>query len=162
MAGGPETPQARYCLRAVPSDGNTGSGGLGRVLIVEDDPAVAEVLAYAIERGGAVEVSVAVDGIEGIQAARSWEPDLILCDVMLPGMSGLELARALQDSPPPSPPMIVFITGTANVAFRDRTPADYGAIGAIRKPLDVMRLPDMLRKLMQQHGQATRAADGSA
>ena len=77
-----------------PSDG---SGGAGRVLVVEDDEGIREMLKYNLAAAG-FSVQEAGDGAAGLRTARTGRPDLILLDLMLPGMSGLDLCRALRKS----------------------------------------------------------------
>jgi DNA-binding response OmpR family regulator len=66
-----------------------------RILVVEDEIALQETLAYNLKRQG-YEVESAGDGPSGLEAARRFKPDLILLDVMLPGMDGFELCRILR------------------------------------------------------------------
>ena len=66
-----------------------------RVLIIEDERDLVEVLTYNLEREG-YEIIVAHDGLEGLRKAQTLLPDLILLDVMLPGMSGTDVCRELR------------------------------------------------------------------
>ena len=66
-----------------------------KILIIEDERALQEVLTYNLEREG-FEVSVASDGQDGLRRARSFEPDVILLDLMLPVLDGLEVCRQLR------------------------------------------------------------------
>lgn len=65
------------------------------ILLIEDDPDIVELLQYNLEREG-YRVVACKDGEEGLQAARKRVPDLILLDLMLPGMGGLEVCRELK------------------------------------------------------------------
>ena len=67
----------------------------GRILLVEDDPSIREVTALGLQAAG-FEVLTAVDGHDGLERFRSAAPDLILLDVMLPRLDGLEVARAIR------------------------------------------------------------------
>src|SRR4051794_28290613 len=67
----------------------------GRILLVEDDPSIREITALGLRRAG-FEVTTAVDGVEGLAKARSEQPDLVLLDVMLPRMDGLEVCREIR------------------------------------------------------------------
>ena len=66
-----------------------------KILVVEDEPALQETLKYNLERAG-YEVEVVGDGVEALETARSEPPDLILMDIMLPGMDGVEVTRILR------------------------------------------------------------------
>ena len=69
-----------------------------RILVIEDDPASLELLKYLLERAG-YEVHVAADGAAGLQAALQHNPDLVLCDLQMPELTGFEvLARLRADS----------------------------------------------------------------
>ena len=71
-----------------------------RILLIEDEPDIAEVLQYNLEKEG-FEVELAHRGDTGLEALRRQAPDLILLDLMLPGVDGLELTRLLKREPPP-------------------------------------------------------------
>ena len=66
-----------------------------RVLVVEDDPAAAEMLAIALRQAG-FETAVVSEGPKALPAFRELKPDLVLLDIMLPGMSGIEVCRAIR------------------------------------------------------------------
>ena len=74
-----------------------GNGGAGRVLVVEDDEGIREMLKYNLSSAG-FSVQEARDGAAGLRTARTARPDLILLDLMLPGMSGFDFCRALRKS----------------------------------------------------------------
>ena len=66
-----------------------------RVLVVEDDPAAAEMLAIALRQAG-FETAVVSEGPKALPAFRELKPDLVLLDIMLPGMSGIDVCRAIR------------------------------------------------------------------
>lgn len=66
-----------------------------KILIVEDEPALQETLSYNLKREG-YQVTVEGDGITGLATAQEMQPDLIVLDIMLPGMDGLEITRILR------------------------------------------------------------------
>jgi DNA-binding response OmpR family regulator len=68
----------------------------GSVLVVDDEPTIAEVVARYLERAG-YRTSIAGDGLQAIEAAASHRPDLVVLDLMLPGLDGLEVMRRLRD-----------------------------------------------------------------
>lgn len=67
-----------------------------KVLIIEDETDVADLIALNLRKSGPYQVTAAVDGIRGLMRAREESPDLIILDWMLPGMSGLEICRSLR------------------------------------------------------------------
>jgi two-component system OmpR family response regulator len=99
----------------VQDDGPPAEGGLARVLIVEDDPAVREGVSYALRNAG-YEVRSVVDGALVASYLEQFRPDLILLDVFLPeGPDGFDLARLVRENT--SAP-IVFLTAADSVAQR--------------------------------------------
>jgi DNA-binding response OmpR family regulator len=68
----------------------------GSVLVVDDEPTIAEVVARYLERAG-YETRVAADGVQAIQSAACERPDLVVLDLMLPGIDGLEVMRRLRE-----------------------------------------------------------------
>ncbi|QDV04570.1 Transcriptional regulatory protein BaeR [Planctomycetes bacterium Poly30] len=79
------------------------------VLIVEDDPDIVELLQYTLEREG-YPVLVATNGDKGLSEARRRQPGLVLLDLMMPGLSGLEVCRALKSDPGTRDIPVVMIT----------------------------------------------------
>ena len=72
------------------------SGQRGSVLVVDDEPTIAEVVARYLERAG-YEARIAGDGPTAVQLARTLRPDLVVLDLMLPGLDGLEVMRRIRD-----------------------------------------------------------------
>ena len=68
-----------------------------RILVVDDDPTVSDVVRRYFEKAG-MSVRVAADGASALEIAAQWLPDLVVLDLMLPGMSGLSVCRALRES----------------------------------------------------------------
>lgn len=81
-----------------------------RILLVEDDPTLRQALSFNLSREG-YEVATAADGPSGLEAARNDRLDLILLDVMLPGMSGVEVLRALRGEGVTTPVIILSAKG---------------------------------------------------
>jgi two-component system OmpR family response regulator len=67
-----------------------------KILVVEDEMVLQETLAYNLTSSG-YEVETAGDGLEGLRVARTWKPDLVLLDVMLPKMDGFEVCKTLRE-----------------------------------------------------------------
>ena len=108
-----------------------------QVLIVEDDPQVRDVVRRYLERDG-LAAQVASTGTEGLELARRSRPDLILLDVMLPGLSGLEVCRILRDVDGSDVPIIML---TALDDTDDRIAGlQVGADDYIGKPFSVKEL----------------------
>jgi DNA-binding response OmpR family regulator len=108
------------------------NGSAGRVLVVEDDEGIREMLKYNLATAG-FSVQEASDGASGLRSARTGRPDLILLDLMLPGMSGFDFCRTLRRSS-----RVPIIMITAKDAEVDKIVGlELGADDYITKPFSV-------------------------
>lgn len=132
------------------------------VLIVEDDPDIAESLRYNLERDG-LEPLVAPTGEAGLRAALDAKnpPALIILDLMLPGMSGLELCRRLRREPLTRRTPIIMLTAKTSEAERVAG-LDLGADDYMTKPFSVRELMARVRAVMRRVDEhsVTRYEDG--
>jgi DNA-binding response OmpR family regulator len=104
-----------------------------RILIVEDQADVAQLIEVVL-KGEGYTVAIARDGAQGLMLARDWKPDLILMDIMLPGVDGGTLiARLRQEAETAELPIIAM---SASRTLRDRT-AELQADALLSKPFDV-------------------------
>jgi CheY-like chemotaxis protein len=116
-----------------------------KILYIEDNEQNLYLVKFILERNG-YEVSSAVDGQEGIEAAARIRPDLILLDIQLPRMDGYSVARALRRHPDLSAVPIVAVTSYAMAGDRDKA-LDAGCTGYIEKPID----PDTFLQQVERH-----------
>jgi PAS domain S-box-containing protein len=116
-----------------------------RVLIVEDNVDAAEMLATVLRLDGH-EVRVAHDGVAGLAAVRANPPDVVLCDLGLPGMDGYEVARAVRAEPVLASVYLVALSGYARPEDRERAHAA-GFDAHLAKPLAQPALAALLRDL---------------
>ena len=108
------------------------NGASGRVLVVEDDEGIREMLKYNLTSAG-FSVQEASDGASGLRTARTARPDLIILDLMLPGMSGFDFTRALRKSS-----RVPIIMITAKDAEVDKIVGlELGADDYITKPFSI-------------------------
>jgi CheY-like chemotaxis protein len=107
---------------------------MARVLVVEDNPASLDLMVYLLKAFGHTPLS-ARDGLEGLAMARRDHPDLILCDIQLPGADGIEVCRQLkQDEALRDIPMVA-VTAYAMVGDREKLLA-HGFNGYLSKPIN--------------------------
>ena len=120
----------------------------GPVLIIEDEPDIAEVLRYSLEKAG-FNTRTAFDGTEGLNASldRTNPPSLILLDLLLPGMNGLEICRRLRNEPATHHTPIVIITAKALPADMN-TSFELGVNDFIVKPFSVREVVGQVRSLL--------------
>jgi two-component system, OmpR family, response regulator len=112
---------------------------LKRLLFVEDEPDIQVVARLALEAVGGFQVSICSSGQEALANAPDFGPDLILLDVMMPGMDGLSTLKALRELPMTATTPVIFMTAKVQpyeVAEYKRL----GALDVIAKPFDPMRL----------------------
>ncbi|MFF4843598.1 response regulator transcription factor [Streptomyces collinus] len=120
-------------------------GTRGRVLVVDDDPTVAEVVAGYLDRAGYT-VDRAADGPAALERAAAHRPDLVVLDLMLPGMDGLEVCRRLREHGP-----VPVVMLTARGDEEDRVLGlEVGADDYVTKPFSprelVLRVDSVLRR----------------
>jgi two-component system response regulator RegX3 len=116
-----------------------------RILIVEDEDALSDAMRYALSREG-YEVSVLSDGTRAVDYVRSWRPDLILLDLMLPGMSGLDICRGVRRT---SDVPIIIVTAKDAEAERV-TGLELGADDYVTKSFSMPELLARVRAVLRR------------
>jgi len=117
------------------------------VLVVDDDPDKRMLLMVALQMAG-YEVRTANDGEEGLSAMESYQPDLLITDVMMPKMDGYELARRVRANPLTRFVPIIIQTAARNDAQDHRRGSEVGALGYITDPTDIDLLLARARTLL--------------
>jgi two-component system OmpR family response regulator len=120
-----------------------------RVLYVDDEADIREVATISLGLDPEFEVRSSASGPEALAVADGWQPDLILLDVMMPGMDGPTTLAKLREQPACSAIPVVFITARTQARERDRFLA-LGAAGVIAKPFDPMTLAATARKFLRK------------
>src|SRR5258706_1139385 len=124
---------------------NRMAGNLGKILVVEDDEAMRLVLEERLQDWG-YEVLTASDGERGKQLAESQDPDLVLSDVVMPELGGVELLRALKTGNPGRPVVLMTAQGSVDVAVEAMKA---GAADFLTKPLEYPKLKAVLDAVTQ-------------
>jgi DNA-binding response OmpR family regulator len=131
------------------TDSGTPSGGsMTRVLVIDDEAPIRLLCRVNLEAEG-MSVLEASDGPSGLDAAASGMPDVILLDVMMPGLDGWGVAEALLESEETADIPIIFLTARAE--FRDRARGlDIGGVDYITKPFNPVELAPLVRALLDR------------
>ncbi len=118
-----------------------------KVLIIEDDPYIADLLRLYLEKEG-YEVDTAGDGVKGLEKFRRWKPDLVLLDVMLPGMNGWGVCRSIrQDADTP----IIMLTAKSETDDKVNG-LKQGADDYITKPFEMKEVLARIEAVLRRSG----------
>ena len=125
-----------------------------RLLVVDDEPNIVELLSASLRFVG-FEVATATDGVEAMQQARRWRPDLLVLDVMMPGMDGFDMVRRLRGEGLQMP--VLFLT--ARDATADRiTGLTLGGDDYVTKPFSLEEVIARIRAILRRAGSGTDRA----
>jgi DNA-binding response OmpR family regulator len=119
-----------------------------RVLVVDDDPVIQKLLKVNFEMEG-YEVLSAADGAEGLDQAKSGNPDVIILDVMMPKMNGLEVLAALKADTDTDTIPVILLSAKAQ-AGDVQAGLDRGANAYVTKPFDPLDLLDRVGTLIKR------------
>lgn len=123
-------------------------GGKMRVLVIDDEAPIRLLCRVNLEAEG-MAVLEAADGPSGLEKARTEQPDLVLLDVMMPGLDGWGVAEALLEDERTAEIPIIFLTARAE--FRDRARGlDIGGVDYITKPFNPVELAPLVRALLDR------------
>ncbi|TYC57051.1 response regulator [Marinobacter sp. BW6] len=119
-----------------------------RVLYVEDDPDIRAIAEIALQEIGGFEAALCESGAVAVETAPSFEPELILLDVMMPGMDGPSTLKALRELDGMAEIPVIFMTARLqNSEIREYR--ELGALGVIPKPFDPMTLSDQISRILR-------------
>jgi DNA-binding response OmpR family regulator len=126
---------------------------LEKILVAEDASDIRELIAFTLEMHG-YEVITARDGLEALELARKFDPDLVMLDVRMPRMSGYEACRALKADSHTAPAPVVFLSARGQEEEVQAGRAA-GAVAYIQKPFSIDDLIERVGKLLQEHPRQT-------
>ena len=129
---------------------------MSKILIVEDDPDIRELLRFNLEKAGYT-IFLAEDGEKALTLARKHSPDIVLLDLMLPGMDGLEVCRTLKKDPELQRIPIIMVT--AKGEEMDRVVGlELGADDYVVKPFSLREVVLRIRKILDRREKQTTPA----
>lgn len=123
---------------------------LSRILLAEDDPDIQEIAMFSLGELGEFEVRACSSGQEALDAVDEFQPQLVVLDVMMPGMDGPTTLTRLRERESTRSLPVIFMTARSQPA----EVAEYKALGAlevITKPFDPIDLPHQVRKVWSRH-----------
>ena len=120
-----------------------------KVLLIDDEDDIRKVARLSLARVGKMEVVDAAGGLEGVRRAEDESPDVILLDVMMPGLDGPSTLAALRSNAKTAGIPVVFLTAKAMPAEIERL-RSLGVKGVLIKPFDPMTLPAQLRAVLER------------
>ena len=131
-----------------------GSRPLKRILLVEDDPDIQTVTSLALGSFGGYTVEVCSSAQQALDSAAAFAPDLILLDVMMPGMDGIHTLEALRQIPETSVTPVIFLTARVQPHDVARY-KELGSLAVIRKPFEPTTLVETIDGIWNEYsGQA--------
>lgn len=119
-----------------------------KILVVDDETDIVEMLTYNLEKEG-YEVKSAHDGKSGVEKARKFQPDLILMDIMMPVMDGVEACRLIRETPELAETIIIFLTARSE-EYSEVAAFETGADDYITKPVKPRALMSRIAALFRR------------
>jgi two-component system alkaline phosphatase synthesis response regulator PhoP len=128
---------------------NTGMAKKPTILLVDDDPDIREFVTFNLAKEG-YNVVTAKDGAEGVEAVKKHRPDLVLLDVMMPGMDGIEACEAIRTNPDIASTLIAFLSARGE-DYSQVAGFDAGADDYITKPIRPKVLVSRVKALLRRN-----------
>lgn len=152
------TKHERPTAGARPGTGQASAATARRVLLVDDQSAFLEIGRHLLRTQG-YEVMTATSGGEALRVVRATRPDVIVLDVTMPDLDGLETCRRLKTNPATSAIPVVLLTGTGDPKLNEKASAA-GAAAIVLKGMDTERLLNVLRLLLNSAKGRPKSAAG--
>ncbi|WP_017732834.1 response regulator transcription factor [Nafulsella turpanensis] len=127
-----------------------------KILVVDDEPDILEILQYNLEKEG-YGVRVAANGRKGVEEARSFLPDLILLDIMMPEQDGVETCRQIREIPELQNVYVIFLTARAE-EYSEIAAFEVGADDYIVKPIKPRALMSRISALFRRESKKKKSS----
>lgn len=129
-----------------------------KVLVVDDEPDIREFLSYSLEKEG-YEVDTATNGVEGISVAKESIPDIIILDIMMPEMDGVETCRKIRENAKLKNAIVIFLTARGE-EYSEVAGFDAGGDEYVVKPIKIRVLLARIKSLVGRlHGSSRPGSD---
>lgn len=125
-----------------------GMSGNKKILVVDDEEDILDLLRYNLEKEG-YQVRIAEDGIKGVEIAKTFLPDLILLDIMMPGQDGVETCRQMREAPELSGAFIIFLTARVE-EYSEVAAFENGADDYLTKPIKPRALMSRINAIFRR------------
>lgn len=122
-----------------------------KILMIDDEEKLCAVVKRGLEIMGDFEVTFATSGKEGIQVARRWAPDVILLDIRMPKMDGIEVLKTLKSKYPVSEIPVIMLSALLDESTKKECNYQYGE-EYIEKPVDIAELQKRIEALLRRTG----------
>lgn len=121
-----------------------------KILIIEDEPEIRTVVAIAVENEGEFVAVTASNGADGIRLAQAERPDVILLDLLLPGMDGCEVCRRIKADPDLRSIPVIFLSAQADYREVEKI-VQAGGCATLSKPFDPLRLSSQIMEILERN-----------
>jgi len=118
-----------------------------KILIIDDEPLIVEMLAFRLQKAAGYSVFSAGDGEEGLKQAKAQNPDLILVDIMMPRMDGYEFLKQVKKDPELARIPVIILTASISAEVVDQA-KKAGAVDFILKPFNSAQLQQKIEKVI--------------
>ena len=128
-----------------------------KILVVDDESDILELLKYNLAKEG-YDVKTAIDGIKGVEVAKSFTPDLILLDIMMPKQDGVETCRQIREIPEMANSFVIFLTARSE-EYSEVAAFDMGADDYITKPIKPRALVSRINALFRRESKKKKESN---
>lgn len=127
-----------------------------KILLVDDNRTFITYVALLLRKMGFTKTILAENGIEALKLLKLWRPDIVMMDIYMPGMGGIETMQRMKESPDTAEIPVILISAAPDEQIYEDT-LGLGVVGLLRKPFTVEMLYDMLQESLQALGANRRA-----